>query len=141
MLIECRFTCIHLRIAASEGIRNPEIGRIPDTATQSIIIIQSWLHNWFVLRGQEQSRITANGNPGYRLHHGTGPRRSGHPQHPSSRTHVEGGRKCHHQRNAAVKNFSIYIGRISLINITVAAILSLIHTGIYSTLTLYSHLN
>ena len=54
---------VHLRITASEGIRNPEIGRIPDTAAQSIIIISLGYITDFVLRGREQSRITANGNP------------------------------------------------------------------------------
>ena len=53
VLIECRFTCIHLRITASEGIRNPEIGRIPDTAAQSIVIISFRYITDFVLRGWE----------------------------------------------------------------------------------------
>ena len=49
VLIECRFTCIHLRITASEGIRNPEIGRIPDTAAQSIVVISFSYVTDFVL--------------------------------------------------------------------------------------------
>ena len=63
VLIECRFTCIHLRITASEGIRNPEIRRIPDTAAQSIIIISLGYITDFVLGGREQCGITANRNP------------------------------------------------------------------------------
>ena len=132
VLIECRFTCIHLRIAASEGIRNPEIGRIPDTAAQSIIIISLGYITDFVLRGREQSRITANGNPvtacitvldlvGQAILNTL----------PVER--IEGEGSAATDGDAAVKSL-LDVHRADFnVNITVAAILSLIHTGIYST--------
>ena len=132
VLIECRFTCIHLRITASEGIRNPEIRRIPDTAAQSIVIISFRYITDFVLRGREQSRITANGNPvtacitvldlvGQAILNTL----------PVER--IEGEGSAATNGDAAVKSL-LDIHRADFnVNITVAAILSLIHTGIYST--------
>ena len=130
VLIECRFTCIHLRITASEGIRNPEIGRIPDTAAQSIIIISLGYITDFVLRGREQSRITANGNPvtayitvldlvGQAIFNAF----------PIERIEGEGSAAAN--GNTAVKSlFDIHRADFN-VNITVTAIFSLVHAGIY----------